>query len=97
MTKNTKTPMADDLFRWVEANVPLEARKGSGPSTLEQVCWYVAYQDAQILQEGATARHLAQAILAGIGPYKTLEHVEEWLQGRDVEEIRAGMLGFWGD
>lgn len=87
------------LVAWVRQNVPSERRAASGRTPLEQCLWYAAYSDAETLVE-ETTKHLAQSVMAGIGPYKTIKHLAEWLEGmldcETLDDIHTNMKQFWG-
>lgn len=66
-----------------------------GPKTdeevIEAVCWYIAYQQAEMFLETITAKELAHSIQDGEqlpGPYETVEDISAWI--KESEELYEG-------
>lgn len=89
---------AEDLIKWVDRRVEKSLRAGSGDTTLAQVLWFVCVQEARLLLEDTT-RSNARGIRDGIGPYKTIEHLQGWLDTLEgvqtEEELHEDLLEFW--
>ena len=53
---------------------------------LEATCWFIAYNEARGLLDAWTTKDIARSIRDGDrfgGPFKTAEHVQEWLDDQD--------------
>lgn len=90
---------AKKFLVWIEQNIPKKYRKDSGKTTLEQALWFAAWQEATLLMED-THRHLAQAVQMGLGPFKNIFHLAEWLdsyepQTDDEAALYEDVRDFW--
>lgn len=88
-------PAVYRLVTWTERHISARARQSSGKTTVQQLLWFAAYQDACMLLED-TPRHVAQSLQEGMGPYKEPVHLEAWLVGQeDDETLHEQLRQFW--
>ncbi len=81
------------LIQWACDNIPKLRRPAD---VLEHILWFVCYEEAVLMSEDSI-KGVARALRAGIGPYKTVEHLQEWLEGQDLDDVRQRIRDFWTD
>lgn len=87
------------ILRWLNTVVgEAKLTRAGHKTTLAAALWFCAYHDAQTLAGEAT-RDLAQALVEGIGPYKTEEHLDDFLDAYRGEDEWRDLLelleDFW--
>lgn len=100
-TAKTDTKPAKALIAWVEANIPIAKRKGCGKTTLEQVLWFFAYNEANITLESARTKDIAYMLSQGLPPMKTMQHLADTMSSYgcddegDAPDVRSELKEFF--
>lgn len=99
--KPPRTQAASELLVWVEQRIPLAKRKGCGKTTLEQVLWFFAYNEADVVLDSSRTKDIAYMLIQGFPPMKTLQHLADAMSNygcddeEDAPDIQAELKEFF--